>query len=164
MKNKISFKEKINEKLVQPVLAFLKQGMTPHKLALALAVGFCIGLFPVIGVTTLFCLVAAFILKVNMAAIQLVNYVVYPLQIILILPLMKLGSFLANINPVPYTVEELIEMMSANFLGTLEVLWVATVLGIMAWVIVIIPISILLYFVLKLAFIRLAEKKESKEL
>ncbi len=153
----IHLRGKINQKVIQPIFAFLKQGMTPHKLSLALSLGFCFGLFPVIGVTTLFCLVAAFLLKVNLAAIQLVNYLIYPLQIITILPLMKLGSYLVNVNPVPYSIEELIERMSSNFWETLEVIWLATLLGILAWAVIIIPISAIVYFVLRLVFNRLAK-------
>lgn len=151
------FRAKIHQKFVTPVLAFLKQGMTPHKLALSLSLGVCLGLFPVIGVTTILCLAVAFIMRLNMAAIQLVNYVVYPIQILCIIPLMKLGSMITHINPVPYTIEELLEMMGTNFFDTLEIIWLATILGILAWAITIIPISVSLYFVLRSVFMKMSK-------
>lgn len=153
-----NFRDKIKKKIINPVLSFLKQGMTPKKLALSLTLGFFLGLFPVIGVTTLLCMAVAFLFKLNMAAIQLANYIVYPLQIIFIIPLMKIGSLIVNINPIPYTIDELLEMMGSNFYGTLEIIWIATLMGVLAWAVLLTPITLLLYFILKSAFIRLAKE------
>ena len=69
-----------------PIVMLLKQGTAPEKIALSLSMGFVLGIFPVIGSTTLLCAAAAFMFKLNLPAIQLVNYFVYPLQLGLLLP------------------------------------------------------------------------------
>jgi uncharacterized protein (DUF2062 family) len=81
-----------SRKLKAPVLVLLKQGMTPERVAFSLACGVVLGLFPILGVTTLLCLAAALILRLNTTAAVLANWAVYPLQIVLIAPFFAAGA------------------------------------------------------------------------
>src|SRR5271166_5307916 len=63
----------LHRKLIRPVVDLLKQGVTPEKMALSLALGAAIGVFPAIGWTTALCAIAALALRLNLAAIQIVN-------------------------------------------------------------------------------------------
>jgi len=65
-----------------PLLALMRQGVTPEKLALSLSLGTAIGLIPILGVSTAICALLAVLLRLNMPAIQLVNYLLTPLQLI----------------------------------------------------------------------------------
>jgi len=147
-------KKRFQNKLIKPLLDFLKQGITPHKLALGVSLGIAVGLIPIIGVTTALCFLIAIPLRINMAVIQLVNYFVYPLQIILIIPLMELGSWMLSINPIPYTLVEMLDMIKTNFSMALSKLWQATLLGMFAWLVVIVSLSIISYWIFKKLFIR----------
>ena len=60
-----------------PIVDLLRQGITPEKIALSIALGAVLGIFPVLGSTTLLCAAAAFILRLNMPAIQVVNFLIY---------------------------------------------------------------------------------------
>ena len=80
-------------RLIAPFIELLRQGMSPEKIALTIALGIMLGVTPVLGSTTLLCTLAALALRLNLPAIQLVNAVVYPLQIILLIPFFKLGAF-----------------------------------------------------------------------
>jgi uncharacterized protein (DUF2062 family) len=73
---------------------WLRQGISPRRLALTLALGFAIGCIPVVGIPTLLCAGLALALKLNLPAIQAANYVVMPLQIALIVPFVRLGDWL----------------------------------------------------------------------
>ena len=42
-------------RVVTPLIAQLKQGVTPEKLALTVALGLVLGIFPILGATTLLC-------------------------------------------------------------------------------------------------------------
>jgi uncharacterized protein (DUF2062 family) len=88
-------------KLVRPLVDLLRQGVSPEKIALSVALGVTLGVFPVLGSTTALCALAAFALQLNLPAIQLVNYFVYPLQIALLIPFFRLGEklFRAHICP-----------------------------------------------------------------
>ncbi len=72
-------------------LASLK-GVSPEGMALTISLGFVLGLFPVMGCATLLCALAAGMLRLNIPAIQAVNYLVYPLQLAMLAPFVRLGG------------------------------------------------------------------------
>jgi len=78
---------------------WLRQGVSPRRLALTLALGFAIGCIPILGVPTALCALLALVLKLNLPAIQAANYLVMPLQLILIAPFMRLGRWLFAAGP-----------------------------------------------------------------
>src|SRR5580693_10789122 len=84
---------------------WLRQGISPRRLALTLALGFAIGCIPVVGIPTLVCAALALALRLNLPAIQAANYLVMPLQLLLIVPFVRLGGWLfasgANQAPKP---------------------------------------------------------------
>lgn len=73
---------------------WLSQGISPRRLALTLALGFAIGCIPVVGIPTLLCAALALAFRLNLPAIQAANYAVMPLQLLLIVPFMRLGRWL----------------------------------------------------------------------
>jgi uncharacterized protein (DUF2062 family) len=80
-------------RLVAPILAQLRQGITPDKIALTCALGAVIAVFPILGSTTLLCGLAAWGLRLNQPIIQLVNYLCYPLQFVLLIPFWRAGEW-----------------------------------------------------------------------
>lgn len=88
-------------RVVAPIVTQLKQGITPEKIALTLALGGVLGIFPILGATTLLCLVAGVWLRLNQPIIQLVNYLVYPVQVALLIPFYRAGEWLFRSPPVP---------------------------------------------------------------
>jgi uncharacterized protein (DUF2062 family) len=74
------------------VALWLRQGISPRRLALTLALGFAIGCFPIIGVTTAICLVVATSLRLNLPAIQAANWAAMPFQVALLVPFVRLGG------------------------------------------------------------------------
>ena len=78
----------------QQVEGWLRQGISPQKLALTLALGFAIGCIPVVGLPTALCFVVALALRLNVPVIQAANYMAMPLQVILIWPFIRLGGWL----------------------------------------------------------------------
>ncbi|TGK01984.1 DUF2062 domain-containing protein [Leptospira langatensis] len=76
------------------ILEELKTGTSPEKIALSLALGAAIGVFPVIGTTMALCAVLGFLLRLNPVSIQIANYAAYPFQVFLIIPFLRLGSYL----------------------------------------------------------------------
>lgn len=107
----------LHRKVVDPILKLLKQGISPDKIALCMSVGVVISIFPVIGATTLMCAIAAIILHLNLPAMQIVNYMVYPLQIALLIPFFHFGAILFGVEPLPLSAEDLIAMFRADFWG-----------------------------------------------
>jgi uncharacterized protein (DUF2062 family) len=73
---------------------WLVQGISPRRLALTLALGFAIGCIPVVGIPTILCAGIALGLRLNLPAIQAANYLAMPLQLMLIVPFVRMGGWL----------------------------------------------------------------------
>lgn len=86
------------ESLRQNAALWLRQGVSPRRLALSLALGCAVGCIPVVGIPTLLCAALALGLGLNLPAIQAANYLVMPLQLLLIVPFVRLGAWLFPIG------------------------------------------------------------------
>jgi uncharacterized protein (DUF2062 family) len=136
------------QRVAEPVMALLRQGLTPEGLALSLAFGIAAGLFPVIGATTILGLLFGTVLRLNLPALQLANWLAYPLQLALILPLVRLGEWLAGAPPVTFSVAQILAGVSADPLGTLERYGMTGLHGILGWIAVVPIVVLVLYRVL----------------
>ena len=138
-------------------------GLTPHKLAMAFAWGTIFGLFPVIGTTTALCAIAAVIFRLNMGAIQIANYMVYPLQIILIIPYIRLGEYIFNIPQFPLSISKLKIMFGESVWESLGILGNSILSGMFAWLLTAIPLFVILYFVSRGAFRRIIRRRNIRQ-
>ncbi len=75
---------------------FVTGGTDPVKASLSIAFGFFWGVFPVVGTSTVLCAITTLALKLNLAIIQAINYLVYPIQIALLIPYLYIGSFITK--------------------------------------------------------------------
>jgi uncharacterized protein (DUF2062 family) len=146
----------LQRRLVQPLLQLLRMGITPEKIALSLAFGMVLGTFPVLGSTTILCTLAVFLFGLNCPAIQIVNYFVYPVQLALLVPLLRAGRILFRAAPLPFKLADILTMIRVSPGGAIRVLWIATLHAIVAWLIAAVPMILLLNAVLRPAVRRLA--------
>lgn len=80
-------------------LAVHTASMTPERTALLFALGFVLGTFPLLGIATVLCAIAALVLRLNMPALQIVSQIVTPLQYALLVPLSRLGGRMCGSYP-----------------------------------------------------------------
>ena len=144
----------LQRRLVDPILALLKQGITPDKLALSLALGVVIGLVPILGVSTALCALAALAFRLNMPAIQLVNYLLSPVQLLLIIPFVRLGESLTGAPPFPITIAGGLELLAAGVLPAIRILWDAILHAALGWGLVAPPAILILFLALRPVLIR----------
>jgi uncharacterized protein (DUF2062 family) len=123
----------LHRRLIKPLLDLLSQGVTPEKLALSIALGAAFGIIPALGWTTVLCAAIAFIWRLNLPAIQLVNYFMYPAQIALLLPFFRLGEKLFRAPHLPISVSQIYAMAHADLLGSIAFLWSTTWHAIVVW-------------------------------
>jgi uncharacterized protein (DUF2062 family) len=136
-------------KIVDPIVTLLRQGLTVEKIALGLSVGVVIGIFPVIGITTVLCAIAAIVLRLNLPAMQVVNYLVYPLQIVLLIPFFHFGALLFGVAPPPWSASDLMAMFRDDFWGAIRQLWDITMRAIVGWSLICVPMMAAMYYTLK---------------
>jgi uncharacterized protein (DUF2062 family) len=123
----------LRRRVADPLLLLLKQGLAPETLALSLALGASLGLFPVLGATTALCVAAGLALRLNHPALQLANYVVYPLQVPLILVFVRIGERIVGATPMPISVERLLALFREDPLAFLERFGGTGLHGILGW-------------------------------
>jgi len=131
-----------------------RQGLTPQKLAITCALGVVVGLFPIFGTTTILCFAVAILFRLNIPVIQLVNYLVAPLQLLLIIPFIKLGTILFDLNPLPYDSEQLAALFKNDFLLLLKEAGLALLLGIGVWATFAVPLFFTIYYLFFFGFRR----------
>lgn len=88
------------ESVKRKVAAWMRQGISPERLALTLALGIAIGCIPMVGVTTALCMIAALTLRLNFPVIQAANWASMPMQVALLVPFVRLGGRLFGFGPV----------------------------------------------------------------
>jgi uncharacterized protein (DUF2062 family) len=136
-------------RVLLPLRDLLRQGITPEKVALSVACGVVLGVFPVIGATTILCALAAIALRLNLPAIQVVNYVATPLQLALLLPLMRLGESIFRAPRLQFSMAQILEMIRADASHAISTLWVSTMYAIAAWLILAPASAAAIYFLLR---------------
>jgi uncharacterized protein (DUF2062 family) len=155
-------RELFHRRVVAPIVALLTQGISPEKIALSLAFGIVLGIFPVLGSTTVLCAVAALICQLNLPAIQLVNYLIYPVQLLLLVPFIRMGEKLFRVAPLQLSLSQILAMVRADLPHAISTLWVAEVHAISAWLLIASPVSFLIYFLLSRALGQLAASSRSR--
>ncbi len=147
----------VRRRLIDPVLELLRQGVTPEKIALSLAFGVGLGIFPVLGVSTVLCTAVAIVLRLNLPAIQLVNYLASPLQLALIIPFVRVGEHLLGLKPQPLSVAEGFRIMAQGVLRAIVVLWDAIAHAALGWIVIGPVLIYALYYAFRPLLIRAAK-------
>ncbi len=143
---------KVLRRFLKPLVKFLKQGISPHELALTLSLGVVIGLIPLMGVNTFILTVVALVFRLNLPAVQLINYSLFVAQLLLYIPFIRLGELLLGMSPFPLNFGRISNMFTVNWLDALQHLWLAHAAGLFAWFIVGLPAGFLLYYLSKPVF------------
>jgi len=153
----------IKNKILNPVMNLLKQGITPEMLALSIVLGFSIGIIPLLGVSTAICALLALVLKLNIVAIQIANYVAYPLQLIFFIPFIKAGESILGYTSSSLTITEIVKLFQESFIDAVKVLWLANLQGLFIWMIIALPMSLLFYFLFLFLFRKFAPETVSAD-
>jgi uncharacterized protein (DUF2062 family) len=155
-------KSLFRRRIARPIVELLRQGVTPEKMALSLALGAALGVFPVLGTTTALCALAAFIWRLNLPAIQIVNYFVYPLQIALLIPFFRAGEELFGAPHLPLSLDQILTVVHASFWGATRFLWTTTWHAMVVWCFVA-PLFVGLAYAVLVPVLRRAVRSNSRE-
>jgi uncharacterized protein (DUF2062 family) len=93
----MNFKDWMRRRISQPIYNQLKQGANPRDLAISCAVGVACGSLPFFGFTTLVGLLIGHIYKLNQPALQSINYLMAPVQL---MSIVFYGYLAAHIPPI----------------------------------------------------------------
>jgi uncharacterized protein (DUF2062 family) len=137
----------LRKRLLDPVLTLLTQGVTPQKIALSITIGAIVGVFPVMGTTTILCTAAAAALRLNLVAVHTIHYAMTPVQIMLIIPFVRMGEWVVGAAPQPLSISESMALIKEGALRAAIVLWDATWHAMVGWFLIG-PLAIVLCYAL----------------
>lgn len=136
--------------------AILSCGLTPQKLVLTFCIGSAIGILPLVWGTTLICLLLAHIFRLNHVALQSLNYLLYPVQLALLVPFFKLGDRFFSWGPlIPQNT--LSTLIHDPLLSSFSILGWITLKSLAAWLVTVLPVAVVAYGILR-AFVAYRNK------
>jgi uncharacterized protein (DUF2062 family) len=147
-------------RLVRPILDLLRQGVTPEKIALSVALGAALGVFPALGWSTTLCAIAAMVLRLNLPAIQITNYIVYPVQVALLAPFFRWGEKLFRAPHFPISVPQIYALFHAGAWIAIKLLWTTIWHAIIVWS-MIAPVFVGLVYAILLPLLRRAMQRQA---
>jgi hypothetical protein len=112
------------------------------------ATGITGGVFPIPGTTTLVCLAFIWAFNLNIGATQLANLLCTPLELVLVIPFVRMGEVVFGVNP-PIDAAALLDGLKSNFFDTLGVFAGSILRAIVAWALFTAVVAPILYVMLR---------------
>jgi len=134
--------------ILSPVLALLDQGHSLHHVARGIALGFVCSFVPVIGLSTALSFLLAWLFGHHQIAAQIGNLLGGPLQLLLLIPFLRLGEWLFGVKPQSFDVSLMIQSFKSTPLKALSDYGLFCIRACVAWMIV----AFLMYWVMRVLF------------
>lgn len=133
------------KKFKELLLDLLRQGKSKKELSIAITIGVLLGVFPVLGVTTIICVFLGRIFKLNVPTLLASNYIVFPIQIFMIYGLIKMGETLFFLeNSIDY---EFFKTLMEQSMGTIfQTLGTSLLAAVVSWILVASVLYLPLYY------------------
>ena len=151
-----------HRRVIAPIVRQLRQGITPDQIALTIALGLALGVFPILGATTLLCGLVALRLGLNQPIIQAVNYVVYPLQLLALIPFYRGGESLFGQPHMPLAIPMLMARFRAGAWAFFGDFGQIAAQGIALWCLLAPPLAAAVYFTVRPALRALARQERAR--
>jgi uncharacterized protein (DUF2062 family) len=135
----------LRSKILDPLLSLLRQGMSPQRLALCVAIGVVVGNIPILGISTVLCAAIALAFRLNLPAMQIIQAAMAPTQIVLIIPFVRLGEWLLRDPPQPLSIKAGLALLAQGVGHAVVVLWDAIIHAGIAWLLVA-PFAVFLFY------------------
>ena len=126
----------ILKKLKTLILEQLKTGISHEKLADAVLAGLLIGVFPILGVTTILAFIVAYLFKLNQIVIQGTHYLLSPLQLIAIPLYIKFVSVIFKINDVPIRPDLIMNKFKEGPIDFFKLYGLVVLYSVIVWMII----------------------------
>lgn len=122
--------------LVDPVKTQLTRGITPDKLGWTIAAAVTIGIFPIMGTTTIVGFIVGAAFKLNQPVLHAFKTLVYPLHLALILVFIRLGQRLHGVPLLTLSIPQMLVRFQDDPLQFARDFGLAAWHGVTAWMLV----------------------------
>jgi hypothetical protein len=82
------------------------------------------------------CTLAALVMRLNLVAVHTVHYAMTPVQLLLIIPFVRVGEHVVDAEPQPLTIAEGMELLTQGVVHAVTVLWSAIVHAVIGWIVI----------------------------
>ena len=134
---------------VAPIMSQLTQGISVERISWSISLGIVLGVFPIFGTTTVVCLLAGWVLRLNHVAMQVFKEAVYPIHLLMIPVFIRLGERLAGAPLITFSITGLIGKFRADPLLFAREFGMAAWHGLSAWLLIAPVAAVLLKWMIK---------------
>jgi uncharacterized protein (DUF2062 family) len=134
--------------VVDPIVAQLTQGLTPHKIALTIAIGSALSMFPILGTTTLLCLLIGIGMRLNQPIIQAVNYACTPIHLTFIFYAFRWGDQLFGTTHTRWEFRGMMRLLHEHPVDFMTTYSMTAVHAIVLWAVLVPFWSTAIYYVM----------------
>lgn len=133
--------------VITPIAKQLKQGTSPERLSWSVSLGITLGIFPIMGSTSLVCFFFGWLLKLNQPVLHLFKTLAYPLHLPLILVFIRLGQKMNGVPLLTLSIPEMLGQFKDDPAQFARDFGIAALHGIEAWAVCSMVIIPLCYFI-----------------
>ena len=153
----------LKKKVIQPIVDLLKQGLSPTKLAIVLALGVTLSVFPIFGTTTILCTTAALMFRLNLPAIQIANYLAFPIQLGLFFLFVEIGEQITGQTLMGISQDTLVAAFDKGFFHAINELSNYLILACIGWILSSVPVFFIFYYLFKIIINKYGKKYLTEE-
>lgn len=140
-------KSRFQRWVIRPIANQLQQGTSPEKLAWSVSLGLTLGIFPIMGSTSLVCFIVGHLLRLNQPVLHLFKTFTYPIHLALILVFIRIGQHLNGVPPIPFSIPQLLTRFKESPAQFASDFGMAALHGIEAWAISAIFLIPMIYYI-----------------
>lgn len=148
--------------VLMPIRDQLTRGITPDKIAWTISLGLVLGIFPIMGTTSLLCFVLGYGFKLNQPILHLFKTLTYPLHLALILVFIRCGQLINGSQPIPLSIPQLLARFKESPLQFASDFGLAALHGVEAWLIAAIILVPLIHVITLPLLKKIIRKNHSK--
>jgi len=145
----MEFLRRITQRLLIPFKLIPKDGITSETLVFSITIGVVAGIFPVIGTTTILSILLTILFRQNVLIVQAIQWSMAIFQIALIVPFMLIGNNLLQRQPLHINIRTIEKAFNLGFLNGIETIGVLHLYAIFAWILLVVPIGLLVFGLIK---------------
>jgi len=142
-------------------LNVFKKGLTPKALALSITIAVLIAVFPILGIDVIVLTCIAIPMRLNLPIMIAVNYAATPLKFLTLIPFINFGGSVFGTNHTLLTYEAIKSSFEEGFFTTINSLTFELICGMVGWLVFAIPLSGLVFYLLKV-FLKLFVKTKAE--
>ena len=133
-------------KPVRQLQTIFTRGATPRELSLAIALSVPLGIIPIFGFVTPLATALAIRFRLNVPLVLGLMYLALPLQLLMFVPFLRMGEFLFQLPPLPFSPSEIMMKIETTGWGLFQQIWVNNLAAIAAWMLLAIPLGFLFFY------------------